>query len=218
MAEGFILNANDKRIISQVVREVLSQQGNPQAQNPSGIEFEDHQAPEVYIALPPQGGIPALTRVGTSDSPGIGDTPGSADCDIYTLDSSGNLQKVGTTSFAVKNLSKTIVSQDWVIVKRNKHGVWFCEEAAQATFKEGVLLGNLAAATNGTDNPSTQNLTVYAPALVGTGGWEATGETIVITNRMTQITTIPSGAWLGAILTHGEYRPVVSDCSATTIS
>ena len=80
------------------------------------------QSPDIYVALPPSGGIPALTLSGSS--PGVGDTPGSATCDIYRIDSSGDLEAITGLDKTVYNLSFVKIQFWWVIVERSKQGKW----------------------------------------------------------------------------------------------
>lgn len=80
------------------------------------------QSPDIYVALPPSGGIPALTLAGSS--PAAGDTPGSATCDIYRINSSGDLEAITGLDKTVYNFSLAKVQQWWIIVERSKQGKW----------------------------------------------------------------------------------------------
>lgn len=219
MVRGVIPTEREAEIIKLVVNTVLQDLKNPQTRSKSGQPFEDHQAPETYIALPPEGGIPALSRLGTASDQGpqAGDGPGSASCDIYTLDTNKNLQRVGTSVQTVYNLSTIDIEQDWVLVNRTKFGFWVASESSTNIFKEGILDANLTAATNAITSPSTAGLSVYGPPTTGTGGWEAQDEGITVTNRLTAIATILAGTWVGVIWTNGEWRPVFADCDVTVV-
>lgn len=88
---------------------------------------QDQSAPDVYVALPPSTGIPACAFVGTS--PGVGDQPGYADCQIFQLlhvyPSAPQLISTGVASQRVYNLSSTDIPGDsWLTVQRTKDGVW----------------------------------------------------------------------------------------------
>lgn len=73
------------------------------------------QAPETYIAKTPAGGIPARSGV----------TPGTADCTIYKVNSSEELEEVTNFSKTVLNLSLAAVSGDlYVNIVRDKYGRW----------------------------------------------------------------------------------------------
>lgn len=83
---------------------------------------EDHQAPEVYVALPQtSAGIPA-----SEETYATGDEPGAADCDIYqVLLESGvpRLRPVTGLSKKVHNVGAAI-EQVWIPVARDKFGSW----------------------------------------------------------------------------------------------
>ena len=92
-------------------------------------------APEVYIALPPSGGIPALQRTssagtgsGTATTAQEWDTPGKATCQIYKIveDSARvpNLIAISGLTKPVYNFSPSIVAQDWISIQRTKFGHW----------------------------------------------------------------------------------------------
>lgn len=82
------------------------------------IPIPIHQAPEVYVADVPAGGIPGLT---------LPDKPGSATCDIYKINvdvSPEVLVEVVDLSKTVYNLSTTDITEEWVQVTRSKFGAW----------------------------------------------------------------------------------------------
>lgn len=77
-------------------------------------DLENHQAPEVYIAITPPGGIPARSGL----------TFGSADCTIQQILSSGVVALNFTKP--VRNASTTAISgNDYIPVARDKFGTWF---------------------------------------------------------------------------------------------
>jgi len=216
MAKFFLPDEADQRILKEVVRQFRAGIRNPQQQNVPPTD--DPQAPETYIALPPLQGISALSRVGTADIPQEGDTPGSADCEIYKIKSDGTLEKVSTFTQKVYNLSATGIDQEWVQIARDKFGFWIADiTVIDPKVKEGVLQSALIPATDATDGETTAILDVYSFPAVGTGGFELTGETIVVTNRLTEIKAIVSGTWLVAVRINAEWRPISADCGATTV-
>lgn len=94
----------------------------------------DYQAPEVYIALPPIDGIPALDKGNEIAGTGSGerDVPGSAVCDIYQTiihptTKLPELWPVPDFTKLVYNLSGEDIAQDWVVIKRTKFGRWVVE-------------------------------------------------------------------------------------------
>lgn len=97
---------------------------------------DDQNTPEVYIALPPEGGIPALVMNGSSPTDGA--TPGYAECVIYrivhNLPDDPTLEELGIPDQVVYNLSTSIIGDDtaWVVIKRDKLGTWLIESTAPA--------------------------------------------------------------------------------------
>lgn len=95
---------------------------------------DDQNTPEVYIALPPEGGIPALVMNGSSPSDGA--TPGYADCKIYRIvhnrPDDPTIEELGIPEQTVYNLSTSIVgdSTAWVVIKRDKLGSWIIESTS----------------------------------------------------------------------------------------
>jgi hypothetical protein len=78
-----------------------------------------HMAPETYVALVPDAGIPALSDItGTG-----GDSPGSATCSIFKVDANGDLVGYGFTK-TVYNTSTTAIDDTYVPVTRTKGGKW----------------------------------------------------------------------------------------------
>jgi len=96
---------------------------------------EDHQAPEVYVALPPADGIPgtdAVDNYGDYD-PYTGyaeyenNLVGSAECDIYRIVRDGShwrLEEVSGLSKTVYNLTDSVISQAFIPIMRDKFGNW----------------------------------------------------------------------------------------------
>lgn len=87
------------------------------------------QAPDVYIARSPTGGVPALDQVGTGTS--TDDAPGSADCYVYQIihpPGTGDdpyLLRVGQVSKTVYNIGNGDIEGDsWFLVIRDKFGKW----------------------------------------------------------------------------------------------
>lgn len=96
------------------------------------------QAPEVYIALVPSGGIPAnegdpelLPGTGTELDFQQGDTPGHADCQIYRI-INGVLHSCDFTK-RVYNLSEAAIDQQWVTIVRDKWGQWIAQTGGGST-------------------------------------------------------------------------------------
>lgn len=118
------LSEDDLRILQRVIDRERRQIINAPALTSTERwdQGEDHQAPEVYVALPPSGGIPASTV-----TPISGDVPGSADCTIYqVLIESGTprLRPITGLTKKVYNITDTAVSRVWTPVSRDKFGRW----------------------------------------------------------------------------------------------
>lgn len=131
------------------LRKLLDQAGNVPHSVPGGRDSRDWtsgdswQTPEVYVALVPLGGIPALyfgwdpapTVTGTGSVvdgiTGTGpqsDRPGSAECQIWKIVDDGTglkiLERVGNLTQTVYNLSTSSISQQWVSIHKTKFGHW----------------------------------------------------------------------------------------------
>lgn len=131
MADAYFLNDNDRRTLKELIREFENRRQNQSSQ--SGDE-KPPQAPEVYVARVPAGGIPALDEGYTGTGTGTGsiapDMPGSAVCAVYRLvvDSAGTpyLIRVADLNKVVYNLSSSIVTGNgWILVSRDKFGYWY---------------------------------------------------------------------------------------------
>lgn len=97
-------------------------------------DYQDdtYPAPDVYIVKTPIGGIPHLTIVGTGTGtdtlPAVGDTLGSASCQVLRVDSSGVLQEVNNFFLTVYNIFSAPIRGETVITaKRDKFGTWIAE-------------------------------------------------------------------------------------------
>lgn len=135
MAETvYFLTADDviaiKKIIEAEKNRGVNNYGRPKV---GTVDHEEQQAPEVYVARTPQEGIDGLVA---DESGNLEDSLNYADCDIYRLnrlETSSKLERVGTLSKRVYNLSTTSVQGDrWVPVARDKCGSWYVMGADSA--------------------------------------------------------------------------------------
>ena len=229
MAAANVLSENDVRILQGVINDVKVLRVQSQKEDSNA---RDQTAPEVYIALTPDDGIPALSPTGVGDDisistgtgtgtttiedpgPTAGDTPGSAVCTIYRV-IGGTLSNTRKTR-TVYNLSLDAIAESWVPVTRDKYGTWVALVTGDdsSVIKEGQLTTALAPATNARIEPSTASLAVIEIASPG-GSAFFSGETILVTTRFTEISTIPIGTWLIARRMGGEWRPIAADCGVT---
>lgn len=123
-----VISEEDWAILRKVVelnRNIV--QNSTNRPNTQFLDGDDSMAPEVYIALPPSGGIPALDSitVGTSSDnpPAEGDRPGHAVCNIYQI-VDGELKLISGITRTVYNLSESEIAQDWILIQRDKFGRW----------------------------------------------------------------------------------------------
>lgn len=116
---------------ADLIQEWINRARNAPVPSPLGDEGDsEYTSPEVYIIKTPSAGIPAIstagTGSGTAGDAAAGDTPGSADCDVYYVDSSGVLTDAGFT-ITVYNLTIANVKGGLITTaKRDKWGSWIC--------------------------------------------------------------------------------------------
>jgi|TARA_R110000824_G_scaffold395565_1_gene596318 hypothetical protein len=103
---------------AEILKEVIRLGKESRINSPSKLQIEDdHQAPEVYIALIPAGGIAA--RSGTTIS--------SALCTIYR-NISGTLTPVTEFDHLVYSIQDSALSGgSYTAVKRDKYGEWYAD-------------------------------------------------------------------------------------------
>lgn len=99
-------------------------------------------SPDVYVALVPFGGIDGITPVDIPTGTGTGGSlgsPSSVSCDIYqiipgeSVGGSTQFMPVSDTSLDVYNIStQAIPGNSWVVVTRDKYGVWIATGAPSA--------------------------------------------------------------------------------------
>ena len=102
---------------------------------------DDQNTPEVYVAIPPTTGIPALEFTGTN-GPGEGDTPGEAECEIYQLIDDGTnpptLLPMDVGTKTVYNIRTAAISgeSEWIVVHRSKTGAWIAANSSSERVRE----------------------------------------------------------------------------------
>lgn len=115
------LTEKDRAVIKAVVDEVRRFMVNPQSRpGEQGIDHQEHQAPEVYIAKATDT-VPAMS----------GEEPGIGPCEIYRIiPVTGLVDRVGNLTYQVYNLSTTDVDADtWLVIQRDKFGQWVIKHA-----------------------------------------------------------------------------------------
>lgn len=132
MAQAHYISESDAQILRQMAADYRRRVGNTTGRGRrDGIEDEESNAPEVYIARIPDGGITALDEnvTGTGTGPPLDDVASSAECSIYRLlddgTGTGLFEPVDGLSKRVYNLSPNgIEGNQWLPVIRDKFGVW----------------------------------------------------------------------------------------------
>lgn len=143
MAEAYFLSAKDRETIKRVVDDYLGKRGNTTGRPREGhVDHEEHQAPQLYVALTPEDGIPGLdiappetgTGTGTGGDVFVGDDiPGYATCNIYRVVPTVPLGDTSTPALEpITGLTKTVYNTSaisvpgytWIIVARDSFGSW----------------------------------------------------------------------------------------------
>ena len=144
------LTPEDKKLLQWVLDEARKRWQNAQSRPPVGHD-QPHQAPEVYIAITPEDGIPGLTfGEGTGTGTG-GDsyTPGSAECNIYQI--VGGILVYAGFSKIIYNLSVDAIPRRTAVeTSRDKFGEWLI--SGMGSDIVGVTLtGDLSSTGTSTD-------------------------------------------------------------------
>jgi hypothetical protein len=137
----YALSEQDYRLFREMVQAHQRSRSNGSQVGIGGQIQEDFQASDVYVARTPSGGIPALSAGGDTGtgtgSPLLDDVPGSAMCQIYTiqdLNGSYNIPPIPGLYRRVFNVAATAISGDtWIIIKKTKRGFWVAETDSSTT-------------------------------------------------------------------------------------
>lgn len=119
----YLPDENDRKLLKEMLLWFANDRAN--TTNRLRTEEPDIQAPEVYLAMTPAGGIPGLVK--TTGTGSIEDvTAGSAVCEMWRLSFVNNhLHPLGFSK-TVWNLSTTAVAGGTpVLVVRDKPGIWY---------------------------------------------------------------------------------------------
>lgn len=131
MAGYYFLDDNDIALLRGLVERERSRSPNAVPRSRQD-QPEEWLAPELYAALTPSGGVPALTEGPDPGSlPGVDDTPGTASVPLYRRTPTATGFRMDNTgrSITVNNLSTSAVAGDqWVLVARDKYGQWYIIE------------------------------------------------------------------------------------------
>jgi hypothetical protein len=132
------MTPQDVLLLRRMLKDYLN--GRFNTVNRPAVDEPDPIAPEVYVALTPSGGIPALGGSGT-DVDAV-----ATNCEIYRLlpsngtDPGSGLQDAGFTK-PIYNLYGAWGGNSWVVVKRDKWGTWWTDPKSSTGtgFSDGVL-------------------------------------------------------------------------------
>lgn len=133
MATAYLLSESDRDAIQELLR-TWRKSPDPLTRH---IEHPLLYAPEVYIARVGDTGISGLNDdadIGTA--PGAG-SPGSAECNIYQLLETGELEIIEGLTRTVYNLRATAISANtWILVVRDKFGRWISVDTSAVSAAE----------------------------------------------------------------------------------
>ncbi len=115
-----LISDNDWRVIRDLIK---WWRGSRVTHTKKYTEKHKFQSPDIYVALPPEGGISAASEL-IAGVPGAGDTPGSAICDIYKINDVDALEAYTGLDKTVYNITLDAIAQQWIIVVRSKQGRW----------------------------------------------------------------------------------------------
>lgn len=126
----FLLNRSDVRTIRDIIDEQRKQTANPRLRH--GPTFDDHPAPDIYLAFVPPPGINPPLSIAPTAAYGDNAVPytkqdaffSTATCQIYQLLSTGEAQAISNLTYTVYSTTG-VPPNSWVIVGRSKSGDWW---------------------------------------------------------------------------------------------
>lgn len=128
---AYVLSQADVDVLREIVRDWTNIVSNIQGRGGRDPDAQEQQAPEVYIAKVPEDGIIGFdydTGTGTGTGSGTGTADGLvsyADCVVYKLLPDKSLVSTRGTK-RVHNLSGSdIAGNTYVVVSRDKFGIWW---------------------------------------------------------------------------------------------
>lgn len=165
---------------------------------------DTHQAPETYIALVDVGGIPALTGGAT---PGAGDVPGTAECNIYQIGIQGELTLITGLSRTVFNLTPNKIQSGWLLVTRDKWGRWVATTPG--------LVVKIGKCTNATIQGQIGTVALWDAAAGTVGSSADLVHTGIDASALFLLGPGQTGAWVIIIGWPYGYLAVAMECSAS---
>ena len=216
----FVINEETLEVIQQVydatVRTRLNIPSRPTSER-QFTEGEDHQAPELYLAIPVEPeGIEGYDHA-TENIAGEDDIPGVGECDIFQL-VDGKLSWIEKV-LQVYNLTESRVRNDCFTVERTKFGDWFI--SPKRVEVEGILTktllparGPLTGATFGYVRLIEWDPTVLNEDPSIPDKWRLVDRILRIVNRSCSFKGSP-GTYGRFGKEQGEFHPNVLDCIAS---
>jgi hypothetical protein len=114
MANGYLLSEDDLVVLRRLVEANRKGLSSTQSRSPERSKSTS-SITETHIVKPTTaGGIPS--RSGT--------TPGRANCNVYSISSSGVLEQIPDSIIEVYNLSDNSIAQKYLLATRNNFGHW----------------------------------------------------------------------------------------------
>lgn len=147
MADAYLLLPELKKWLDDFRAQWERRLGNTTGR--AGVEFDEHQAPEVYVARTPALGISPLSvnTTGTSPTADIDDVTSFGICEVYRIieDPDGALlQPVTGLTKRVYNLSTgTLPGDTLILVARDKFGNWIAVTAGGGLTTQFDVMYNL---------------------------------------------------------------------------
>ncbi|MDB4786225.1 hypothetical protein OAG36_00675 [bacterium] len=177
------------RQLRKVIRSELTTLSNT-PHLPDTVE-NDHQAPEVYVALVPSAGIDAVDYVGTGTGTSTGtelqvasskgDTPSSVECDIFFLDLNlETLVSTGKTETVYNLQGARLTGPQWISVHRDKFGRWYAITGGDTTCDSQNEIQQLVIFGSPTGGTLTLYLEVNDVLEGVTVNWDDTGDEVEI--------------------------------------
>ena len=150
MAQFFLTEA-DHVILKELIADWRSR--TKRGRNTAWPEPDDSQAPEVYIALTPSGGIGALDQGSTGTF--ADDLPGSAECEIYRIIDVSDVKTLaaiaGLTKIVYNIGTSAIAANSWISVARDKFGYWIAQAIGDALQAKWIRFTLKTAIDDGTE-------------------------------------------------------------------
>jgi hypothetical protein len=172
---------------------------SPPKQQP---QQDDHQAPEVYVARTPDGGITGMVQDSTGT--GVGDHPGVATCEIYkriTVGGEPELVAIPGLTKAVHNIATSdIPGNTWVLVTRDKGGTWWVTGGAEPGGGDtiNIYIGGVVNNYFFGDNVTTVYINTTTTYVVITGVVCGTSDPVTLVNNGPGTVFLPSRHYLSS--------------------